>query len=51
MLDKFKEQFTFLKNTGHSHSEFYHRKEVPAGTVLIKEGEIARKAFLIEKGC
>lgn len=51
MPDKFNEQFPFLKNTGHKHSEFYHRIQVPAGTVLIKEGEIAKKAFMIEKGC
>jgi CRP-like cAMP-binding protein len=30
---------------------YWHRIEVPAGTVLIKEGEIAKKVFLIEQGC
>ncbi len=51
MFDKSKKKFPFLEDSSHKHSNFYHRKEVPAGTVLIKEGEIAKKAFLIEKGC
>ena len=51
MLDKFNGQFPFLKNISHRHSDFYHRIEAPAGIVLIKEGHIAKKAFLIEKGC
>jgi CRP-like cAMP-binding protein len=51
MSDKLKQQFPFLINTSHKHSSSYHRIEVPARTILIKEGEIAKKAFLIEKGC
>jgi CRP-like cAMP-binding protein len=51
VFDKSKKRFPFLEDTSHKHSKFYHRQEVPAGTVLIKEGEVAKKAFLIEKGC
>ncbi|HVB02686.1 MAG TPA: Crp/Fnr family transcriptional regulator [Chitinophagaceae bacterium] len=51
MSDRTKKRLPFLEDTSHPHSKFYHRKEVPAGTVLIREGEIAKKAFLIEKGC
>lgn len=51
MSDQLKLRFPFLIDPEHKHSNFYHRIEVPAGTVLIKEGEIAKKAFLIEKGC
>lgn len=51
MPDQLKEPFPFIKDSSHRHSGFYHRIQVPAGTVLIKEGEIAKKAFLIEKGC
>ena len=43
------QRFPFLINSAHPHAKFYHRIEVPSGTVLIKEGEIAKKAFLIEK--
>ena len=34
--------------------EFAHlfkRREIPARTILLREGEISKKAFLIEKGC
>lgn len=30
---------------------YYHRIEVPAKTILLREGEISRKAYFIEKGC
>ena len=30
---------------------YYPRIEVPAKTVLLKEGEVSKKAFIIEKGC
>jgi CRP-like cAMP-binding protein len=30
---------------------YYKRIKVPAKTILLKEGEISKKAFLIEKGC
>ncbi len=51
MSDKIQQQFPFLINPAHKHSKYYQRIEVSAGTILIKEGEIAKKAFLIEKGC
>jgi CRP-like cAMP-binding protein len=50
LFDKTNKRFPFLEDSAHKHSNFYHRIEVPAGTVLIREGEIAKKAFLIEKG-
>jgi len=46
-----KPQFPFLINPAHKHSKFYHRLKVPARTILIREGEIAKKVFLIERGC
>ncbi|MGA9637623.1 Crp/Fnr family transcriptional regulator [Flavobacterium sp.] len=30
---------------------FFKRQEIPAKTILLNEGEIAKKAFYIEKGC
>ena len=33
------------------YKEYFTRIEVPAKTNLLKEGEIAHKLFLIEKGC
>lgn len=51
IFDKFKERFPFLKHKWDEHLNHYHRLEVPAGTILLKEGDISKKAFLIEKGC
>jgi CRP-like cAMP-binding protein len=34
--------------------EFAHlfkRREIPSKTILLREGEVSKKAFLIEKGC
>jgi hypothetical protein len=33
------------------YASLYHPITVPAKTVLLKEGQISKKAFLIEKGC
>jgi len=30
---------------------YYYRIEVPAKTILLREGEVSRKAYFIEKGC
>ena len=51
MFDKFKENFPQLKDKWDDYVSYYHRIEVPAGTILLKEGEISKKAFMIEKGC
>ncbi|QJB30460.1 Crp/Fnr family transcriptional regulator [Chitinophaga oryzae] len=32
-------------------SHLFKREEIPAKTVLLQEGEIARKVYFIEKGC
>lgn len=50
-MENVKVTFPFLNDINHQHSKFYHRLEVPADTILIKEGQNAKKAFLIEKGC
>jgi CRP-like cAMP-binding protein len=55
MIGQFLEQ---LKAQSHldpgkwdEYSSYYHRLEVPAKAVLLKEGEVSRKAYIIEKGC
>lgn len=41
-----------FENTGWDEFEhFFERLEIPAKTILLKEGDIAKKAFFIEKGC
>jgi CRP-like cAMP-binding protein len=51
MFDKFKDNFPLLKDKWDEYVSYYHRIEVPAGTVLLKEGQVSKKAFMIEKGC
>src|ERR1700749_2943824 len=51
MFDKFKDNFPLLKDKWDEYASYYHRIEVPAKTVLLKEGDVSKKAFLIEKGC
>jgi len=51
MFDQLKEKYPLLKDKWDDYMSHYHRIEVPAGTVLIKQGQIAKKGFLVEKGC
>jgi CRP-like cAMP-binding protein len=51
MLDIFKNNFPLLKDKWDEYVSYYHRIEVPAGTILLKEGKVSKKAFMIEKGC
>ena len=51
MFDLIKDRFPHLKDKWDEYVSYYHRIEVPAKTVLLKEGDISQKAFLIEKGC
>lgn len=46
-MDNFK-----IENTEWGHlKHLFQRQEIPAKTILLNEGEIAKKAFYIEKGC
>jgi len=51
MFETFKDKFPLLKDKLNEYASHYHRIEVPAKTTLLKEGEISKKAFMIEKGC
>jgi len=51
IFNKFKNKFPFLKDKWDKHMSHYHRIDVAAGTILLKEGEFSKKAFVIEKGC
>jgi CRP-like cAMP-binding protein len=51
MFEQFRHRFPQLKDKWDEYISHYHRIEVPAKTVLLKEGEISQKAFFIEKGC
>ena len=32
-------------------NHLFKRKEIPAKSILLREGEISKNAYLIEKGC
>ncbi len=51
MFKQFKDNFPQLKDKWDEYVRYYHRIEVPAKTVLLKEGDVSQKAFVIEKGC
>lgn len=44
-------QETNIQSEWQKFSHLFKREEVPAKTILLKEGEIAKKIYFIEKGC
>jgi len=40
-----------LQGQWEKYESYYHRLEVPARTILLNEGDVSKKAYLIEKGC
>ncbi|WP_254560581.1 Crp/Fnr family transcriptional regulator [Dyadobacter diqingensis] len=50
-LEKFRANFPVPSEKWDSYLGRFKRIQVPAKTVLLHEGDISRKAFLIEKGC
>ena len=51
MFDQFKNKFSLDEEHWNNYTNCFKRMTVPAKTVLLKEGEISKKLFLIEKGC
>jgi CRP-like cAMP-binding protein len=51
MFEQYKNYFPQLKDKWDDYISHYHRIELPARTILLREGEVSKKAFLIEKGC
>ena len=51
MFDQFRNKFPFDDEHWHAYTSLFKRMEVPARTILLKEGEVSKKMFLIEKGC
>lgn len=51
MLEKFNDHFSLSPDTWNNYVSRFTRIQVPARTVLLHEGEISRRAYLIEKGC
>src|SRR5258708_5222061 len=43
--------FPRIRDKFNEYAGYYHRLEVPAKTILLREGEFSKKAYFIEKGC
>ncbi|WP_338873352.1 Crp/Fnr family transcriptional regulator [Spirosoma sp. SC4-14] len=51
MLEKFRANFPLSQEKWDDYIRHFNRIQVPARTILLREGDISRKAYLIEKGC
>jgi len=51
MFEQFKNKFPLTEQQWDDYINCFKRISVPAKTVLLKEGDISKKLFLIEKGC
>jgi len=51
MFEKFRNKFPLEDSKWIEYTNSFNRLEVPAKTVLLEEGEISKKLFIIEKGC
>jgi len=51
MLENFKANFPLPQEKWDDYISRFKRIQVPARTILLREGAISRKAYLIEKGC
>jgi CRP-like cAMP-binding protein len=51
MFDQFKNKFQLNDKHWDDYINCFKRIQVPARTTLLKEGEISKKLYLIEKGC
>ena len=50
MFDKFRNKFPLEETKWIEYTNYFNRLEVPAKTILLEEGEISKKLFIIEKG-
>jgi CRP-like cAMP-binding protein len=48
---KFRNRFPLPGEQWDEYLSYYHRMEVPAHTILLREGDVSGKAYFIEKGC
>jgi CRP-like cAMP-binding protein len=51
MWEKFKANLPLSQEKWDDYVSRFKRVQVPAKTILLREGDISRKAYLIEKGC
>lgn len=51
MFEQFRNKFPLSDDKWNEYKNCFNRIEVPAKTILINEGEVSKKLFLIERGC
>jgi CRP-like cAMP-binding protein len=51
MLEQLRNKIHLDNDKWSRYTSCFRQMQVPAKTVLLKEGEISKKLFLIEKGC
>lgn len=51
MFNQFRNKFPLNDSKWIEYTNSFQRIEVPAKTILLEEGEISKKLFIIEKGC
>jgi CRP-like cAMP-binding protein len=51
MFFQFKDKFPHLQEHWDAYIALHKRLEVPAKTILLSEGDISKRSFVIEKGC
>jgi len=51
MLEQLRKKFGIKEEHWAAYADYFKRIELPAKTVLLKEGEIAKKAYFVEQGC
>lgn len=51
MFEQFRDKFPISDEQWNDYVSCFKRIAVPAKTVLVHEGEVSKKLFLIEKGC
>ncbi len=51
MLDHFRNKFPLNDSKWIEYTNHFNRLEVAAKTILLEEGEISKKLFIIEEGC
>jgi len=51
MFEHLKDKFPQLTDYWEKYTAMFRRVDVPARTVLLREGEVSKKSFFIEKGC
>jgi CRP-like cAMP-binding protein len=51
MFNRFRDKFPITNEKWNEYTSYLNRIEVASKTVLIEEGEVSKKLFIIEKGC